>query len=102
MSWKDLSPLETKYHKYKNRAERKKLPFELTINEFEILINGNCEYCGDNSGGIDRKDSSLGYTIDNSTPCCSMCNTMKFTYSTQDFLNHIDKIYKRQKGTTLL
>lgn len=47
--------------------------------------------------GIDRIDSSKGYSDDNCVSCCSMCNLMKNNYSVYDFLNHINKISSYQK-----
>lgn len=39
--------------------------------------------------GIDRIDSSIGYTIENSVACCSMCNRMKNHYDLSVFLEKI-------------
>lgn len=47
----------------------------------ELIAGGRCTYCDgtlDPTGiGLDRKDSSRGYTADNVTPCCGMCNRIK-------------------------
>ena len=43
-------------------------------------------------GGIDRKDSSIGYVSDNVVPCCEHCNMMKASLSINEFLSHIDRI----------
>lgn len=43
--------------------------------------------------GIDRIDSTKGYSADNCVPCCSKCNRMKLDHSIEDFKNHISKIY---------
>ena len=45
--------------------------------------------------GIDRKDSTKGYSIDNCVPCCPMCNKMKQTFTEEEFLNQIAKIYNK-------
>lgn len=88
------SSLPPKYRQYLGRANKKQIPFELSVNEFESLLKQSCIYCGTNSKiGIDRLDSSLGYTIDNSRPCCGQCNIMKYTTSQEDFIQHIKKIY---------
>jgi hypothetical protein len=42
--------------------------------------------------GIDRINSSLGYTIDNCVPCCTRCNRMKMVLLEEDFIFHIFKI----------
>jgi hypothetical protein len=47
--------------------------------------------------GLDRIDSSKGYTRDNVEPCCVICNTMKWTLSKKDFLKHIALILKVQQ-----
>lgn len=66
----------------------------LTLERFAILITQPCSYCGDNGKvGIDRIDNSQGYTTENSTPCCKICNFMKKTMTKEDFLKHITKIY---------
>lgn len=99
---------------YKTNAQSRKHPFDLTFEEFNELISKPCAYCGEepstkNGGhlesrkridqpdlyttGIDRIDSSKGYTKDNCVPCCKMCNLMKNTYSVEQFLSHVRKIY---------
>ena len=42
--------------------------------------------------GIDRIDSTLGYTSANTVPCCSLCNSMKSTLSPDNFIAHIKQI----------
>lgn len=96
------------YSRYKLSARRKKLEFFLSKEVFNKLINQNCYYCGVqpealhvqhkcssriNYNGIDRVDSTLGYTIDNCVPCCKVCNTMKMSLPQDDFYRHIKKIY---------
>jgi hypothetical protein len=43
--------------------------------------------------GLDRIDSNKGYESDNLVPCCGICNTMKWDTTTEQFLNHIKKLY---------
>lgn len=43
--------------------------------------------------GIDRIDSSKGYTIDNCVSCCPLCNQMKSNIDQNMFLTQIEKIY---------
>lgn len=86
------SPLKTLYYNYARGAQKRKLPFELTIEQFENLIRQDCHYCGyppsqvlkkDFSvygitySGIDRVDNDKGYTITNTVPCCKFCNMAK-------------------------
>jgi 5-methylcytosine-specific restriction endonuclease McrA len=77
----------------KARAEAKRHGHDWTLSweQYEELIRRCCEYCGlslpEVSTGLDRKDSSRGYTPDNVVPCCRECNVAKnawFTY--EEFL----------------
>ena len=71
---------------------------EITFEQFSELINKPCTYCGvENCRGIDRIDSSLSYTIENSTPSCKTCNEMKNDRSIEECLNHIKIIYGKIK-----
>ena len=65
---------------YKIRAKRQGVPFELSNADFDVLIEGDCEYCKrspDKWFGIDRKISSLGYVFGNVASCCFDCNVDK-------------------------
>lgn len=75
-------------------AKKKGNEFLLTKEQFEKLISKPCKYCGEiiERRGIDRIDNNLGYTLENSAPCCKMCNYMKRDYKLEEFLNHIKKI----------
>jgi len=97
-------------HQYKKGALKRNLEYNLTSEEFNKFVTGICDYCGDSltnvkkgqgksSGnflytGIDRIDSSKGYTKENSVSCCWTCNNMKHTTNKEDFLSHIEKIFK--------
>lgn len=102
---KDIDPQYISYYK---RAESKKLPFELSTEEFIELRDSKCEYCGQiKAKGIDRINSSLGYIKSNCLPCCTKCNMMKYTYSKKEFISHVGKIFnhyaiKSHQGTTYL
>lgn len=43
--------------------------------------------------GLDRIDSSLGYTEENIVSCCETCNFMKSDLTYGEFMNHIEKLY---------
>jgi len=83
------------YRSYKSHAQRRNKLFEITEIEFAKIITKPCTYCGESDEriGVDRIDNTVGYTKENSTPCCKMCNYMKNKYSVTDFLSHIRKIY---------
>lgn len=82
------------YRTYISNAKRSNRQMLLTRDEFVLLTQGDCFYCGEkpsslqfkgkdkvNGGylynGIDRVDNNKTYTIDNCVSCCSRCNTAK-------------------------
>lgn len=78
---------------YRRDAKNMHRCFHLSIEQFRELITQNCFYCGavpsqvskcpgGKNGtfvynGIDRKNQSEGYTIENCVPACKACNFMK-------------------------
>lgn len=99
------------YYEYKSHARVRNILFELTINDAEKLFKENCFYCGSQPSqikrkkwkedreveyihnGIDRIDSSKGYTLDNVVSCCKYCNFAKNNRSQLDFYKWIDSTY---------
>ncbi len=45
---------------------------------------------------IDRKDNLLGYSKENSLPCCFVCNRAKGNMSYKNFILWIKAIKKKQ------
>lgn len=84
-----------KYKQYKFAAKRRNFIFDLSEELFTELFHSSCNYCGTKDcRGIDRIDNLIGYTKENSTPCCDMCNKMKWKFSQNDFIKQIMAIYK--------
>jgi len=98
------------YRGYKARANNRKQEFSLNEEQFRNLIIQPCYYCGieplheynvykaKNSGtflynGVDRIDSSKGYTIDNTVTCCWMCNRAKGENSVKEFMDWSKRLY---------
>lgn len=90
---------------YKRGARDRGLCWELTQEEFNTLTSGTCIYCGSGPSlhtadrvkpgylnGIDRLDSSKGYTPDNCVTCCSDCNEMKMGRTRSEFMTHVNNI----------
>lgn len=44
--------------------------------------------------GIDRIDSAVGYTSENTVSCCKYCNTAKNTMSKDEFYEWIKRVYE--------
>ena len=84
-----------RYSSYKSGAKKRGLSFELSKEEFTLFWKAPCHYCTGNieTIGLDRVDSSEGYKVNNVVPCCTTCNTMKNSLTTEEFKSHIIKLY---------
>lgn len=96
-----------RYPEYRNNARRRGIEFLLTVNEFNYLVSMQCHYCGGNSvdnneksrgNGIDRKNSKVGYILQNCVPCCSTCNFVKNQMPYEKFIKYIKNLYERTKN----
>jgi 5-methylcytosine-specific restriction endonuclease McrA len=66
---------------YKRSATKKGVSFDLSKEDFDVLITGDCEYFQRSPTtwfGIDRMVPSLGYVLGNAVSCCFDCNVDKF------------------------
>jgi hypothetical protein len=116
MPWqlnRGLSAKNSLKYSYIRGAKKRNLEYNLTDEEFDKLIVGECKYCGcslqnvkkgqgKTSGdfhytGIDRIDSTKGYFSKNCVSCCWMCNNMKNNYMEEQFWHQIEQIYKHMK-----
>lgn len=97
------------YTLYRRTAVKRGLEFAVAESDFFALIAANCHYCNAppanvskrergrgtfTYNGVDRIDSKRGYVADNMRSCCWVCNRMKNVLSEQEFLRHIERIYK--------
>jgi hypothetical protein len=113
---KGQAALNQYYASYKYRAKIKKIPFQITKEQFSAIIKLNCHYCDCKAerqypsggklkhttindcifvNGIDRKNSTIGYTIENCVPCCAICNMAKFKMSEDKFMDWIQRIAQK-------
>lgn len=80
------------YNRYRGDAREKDLPVEVDVITFTDIACLPCDYCNkapdklckvnESSSkimytGVDRKDSNIGYILDNIVPCCTQCNMIK-------------------------
>jgi hypothetical protein len=99
------------YHLYKKNADYRNVSFELSKDQFRLLTKGNCFYCGAEPSmlhkrlisngaylcnGVDRVDNAIGYTAENSVPCCTDCNMMKKAMSAEKFVSACRRIVGHQ------
>jgi len=101
-----LAAKRTVYNHYRVSSRYKDNSFELSFEQFLNLTQQDCHYCGEvlsnfesgngNGGfkynGIDRKDNTKGYTIENCVSCCKKCNFIKKDMSYDEFINYIKKV----------
>ena len=97
------TPLDIVFKEYKENAKSRNLPFEILFDVFAAKVQKQCSYCGANPeikkngssrNGLDRVDSGLGYTEQNTVTACRHCNWTKSDMTVSDFLAHIEKIYR--------
>ena len=105
------------YSAYKGNAKFRLINFELSIEHFKEITSKNCYYCGVPPlqlaskhktfkerypkylykeeyfyNGIDRINSSKGYSLDNVRPCCGICNKAKRDLSDSEFQIWINRL----------
>jgi len=105
-------PRNDLYCRYRYGAKIRNKSFELTKDYFNHLTKQNCTYCGIEPfaiikghtrndkyiyTGIDRIDSKLGYTIENSVPCCKFCNAAKKEYPVEELVKWLDRLKNLNK-----
>ena len=100
-----LTKYNSKLYMYKLNAKLSERVFELTKDEFTNILKSDCIYCGKQEAfGVDRIDNLKGYTLENSVPCCRMCNQMKHIFHKDAFLKQVELIYNhqlKQSSTTI-
>lgn len=80
------------------RCEDKNFECEISKEKFHKIKSNDCYMCSKSSdenhvNGIDRIDSTIGYTKENCLPCCSNCNYMKKNYNFDAFVWQLYDIY---------
>lgn len=110
--------LKVQYSHLKRRNKNKGFSDTISLEDFILLSKSPCKYCGleyskeiedrlseskkqkrlsDHvlkCNGIDRIDSSKGYTVENSVACCKYCNTAKHTMTESEFFAWIKRVYE--------
>lgn len=84
-----------------NKRRRDGFEIEFSKEEFFDWVERtgkNCTYCNalvpQAGSGVDRIDPLIGYTLDNMTPCCTLCNQAKSTLSVEQFQEQTTRIYE--------
>ena len=81
---------------YQRSATKKRLKFQLTYQDYQVTAYQPCYYCNDveskGFNGIDRKDSRLGYQLENCVSSCRICNYMKGSCHINAFIGRVHHI----------
>jgi hypothetical protein len=84
------------YNVYSRNANIKNIEFSITYDEYSDVVTKECYYCGilqdRGFNGIDRKDQTKGYIIENCVSCCKMCNYMKGSTNEEVFIKRAEHI----------
>lgn len=97
---------------YKKGAASRGLEWSLTDEDFLALTQQTCHYCGIPPAsartmrrrdafafvynGVDRVNNDVGYTLENSVPCCSVCNFAKGATPYGEFISWVDRLIKHR------
>lgn len=89
----------------KSKKVNSKKEFNLTLKQYTNILKkykNKCFYCDDkienNGVGLDRIDSSKGYSIDNVVTCCRNCNFLKGEHLTKHETLKIIQLIKSLRG----
>jgi len=97
------------FRKYRRDALKRWSAF-LMLEEFKTLVAQPCVYCGESTAprGVDRWDNKVGYTLENSRPCCGPCNLLKKDLRGRTFIDlcrrigeHTQMQWSAYKGSLL-
>lgn len=98
----------TLYLTLRASAKKRALLFELDKGHVDTITQQNCYYCGGDPSnkmtvrynddvllynGLDRVDSSIGYTKKNVVPCCKLCNQAKNNLTKQEFFDWVKRVH---------
>jgi len=101
-------------YRYKRRAKKRNIKYDLTREQFKELTQKNCFYCKSppsniskgktfngelKYSGIDRLDPTLGYEEGNVVPCCEICNFGKRSRTLEQFREWVARVYNHEKGS---
>lgn len=102
---------------YKASAQRRKLVWSISDEEFVEIASHPCYYCGAKPirkrfrpgyasdtmfNGVDRVNNDEGYWLGNLVSCCKACNLSKRTRSVKEFCTWAARLYHHLVDTGLI
>lgn len=108
---------KTNFSKFKSQAKRRGKPVDLTFDQFHKIKISECYYCkveyylyadfckklGFKTPymTVDRMDNKVGYTVENSVPCCFICNRIKSNFFSAEEMKEIGEKFVKPKFETV-
>jgi hypothetical protein len=108
MKPKSVAAFNKLYGRYRRHARQRKIPFNLSKEDFKLITSSRCHYCNreplqkmddtlDKTGnynynGIDRVNSDGPYEKNNVVPCCGTCNRAKHRMTYKEFIDWIRRL----------
>lgn len=108
------------YRNYERGAQKRGFVFELSLAQFTDITQNDCVYCCNppsntfnlkysDTGlpraglpfvynGVDRIDSTKGYSVENCVACCINCNRSKSDMSLEEFKDWLTRAYHKTIG----
>lgn len=105
--WQRSNLLRYRYLSARYRAKKKKLEFSITEEDLKDIMvkqRGKCFYSGlpiDKNLSVDRKNSKIGYTLNNTVLTRCDINYMKHDADIGHFLFLVNTIYNYQQSNPL-
>lgn len=94
-----------KFGHYINSAKARNIVWNLSVQEFSLLLFGDCVYCDSPPmsvvktkihkelvNGVDRINSDGIYNIDNCVSCCKICNRAKSNSPLDEFIAWLGRL----------
>lgn len=91
-----------RYSQLLRKSRIKNIECLITESELDSIVSKGCYYCGSQrlsyGHGLDRLDSTKGYTVDNVVGCCGYCNKLKMEQLTPNETLEIVKKLKELRN----
>jgi len=82
-----------RFRTLKKEAKKRGYAFDPTLEQWKAIVALPCAYGAHSQTtsqtGVDRRDNSAGYTVENSVPCCGRHNFIKSEVFTFEEMLHI-------------
>jgi len=90
---------DRRFYQSQRVAKRRKIIWQLSLEEYSDLCNKPCHYCSNKLGkivttgiGLDRINNNLGYIKGNILSCCEMCNRIRSEFLSVKEMEEVSKL----------